>query len=751
MTKLRAGACNFGINLVGVLLFFCSMCHAQGIPAPQLATLKGATALVLVNAAEGDSSGTGFLIKREGNRGYIATNAHVVETESALRRQVRIVFNSGIPNQERTLPAEVLGEDSSRDIAILEVRSTNLPEPIKLTSEQALQETMRVFVLGFPFGEALSTNRLHPSITITTGSVTSLRLDDYGKVRLVQIDADINPGNSGGPVVDASGGLVGIATEKIDATAVGLALPPSELEEMLKGRVKEVGFHLQSNRNGVAEYLVKVVLIDPLQQVRSLSIFLATQNQVGKVQPDAQGAFGQASPIMTEFPLTIQGREASGKVTLKNNTPQDLIFLQQIRLQSADGKVKWTQPAPLKVPFAEGFNNSTAPINTPGATPGTTPAGKAGGDWLGAEPVGGAVNSGPLPSPVMAERLLLTEARTVDDATVQELNLPAEKIVANLLWSEDGKALFVLEQQGMLHKIMVPEYKETVTLSLGQESKHIALSREGLVVGLTKLQELWVINPDTLAVKKRIRVPALSGLAATPSSSQVYATFGADMLSVLDLVSGQSLSQYRASNFVAYETINGVRQKYSLMENFRFPTVTPDGKYFLCESYDCLHRLRINGKELVYDELGPEIGQNPQRIEISSDGNYVALTDGGGNAVAEDHPNLGPYTTYVYKVTALEKPVISIKSGAYPRALGFDKVAARLYAHNRISTLMVFAPSGVNQKEYNLLAPRSGAARGTGRSSQVNQILAHPGGSRVLVLSESNLYWVTLPGAAVTP
>ncbi len=319
-----------------------------------------------------------------------------------------------------------------------------------------------------------------------------------------------------------------------------------------------------------------------------------------------------------------------------------------------------------------------------------------------------------------------------------------------MLWSEDGKNLYVLEQQGVLHKIAVPEFKETVTLNLAQEAKHIALSREGLVLGLTKLQEVWVVSPDTLAVKKRLRVPALSGLAATPASSQIYATFGADMLSVLDLTSGQSLNQYRAPNFVSYETIGGVRQKFSLMENFRFPTLTPDGKYFLCESYDCLHRFRINGKELVYDELGPEIGQNPQRIEMSSDGSYVALTDGGGNAVAEGHPNLGPYTTYVYKVTDLSKPVISVKSGAYPRALGFDKVAARLYAHNRTSTLMVFAPSGVNQKEYNLLAPLRGG-RDTGRGSQVNQILAHPDGSRALVLSESTLYWVTLPGAPAVP
>lgn len=90
-----------------------------------------------------------------------------------------------------------MAEDEFRDLAILRVRSTKLPEPLKLSSPQPPRETSQVWVLGFPFGEMLATSKLHPSMTITTGTITSLRLDDFGKVMRVQVDADINEGNSG--------------------------------------------------------------------------------------------------------------------------------------------------------------------------------------------------------------------------------------------------------------------------------------------------------------------------------------------------------------------------------------------------------------------------------------------------------------------------------------------------------------------------------------------------------------------------
>jgi S1-C subfamily serine protease len=628
-----------GVLAFVLLLSVALRAHAQSIPAAQLTALKAATTLVLVGTPYGDDSGSGFLIKKDDVYGYLVTNAHVVEVEPGRRRRVSVVFYSGIPNQERVLPAEVLGEDDSRDIAILRVRAVDLPEPIKLSSTEPVQETMRVFVLGFPFGEDLATSRLHPAVTITTGSVSSIRLNDLGKVSLVQIDADINPGNSGGPVVDSSGGLVGVATAKIEETRLGFALPPSEIEEMLRGRVRGADFTPTINQNGTVEYTVVVTLIDPLQQVRSVSVFLAPQDQVGKVEPDQQGAYGQASPQMINFPLTIRGQEASGRVVLQSTSRADVPYLHQIRIESANGQIKWTQPARLLVPFARGFRAApdsgaassavtgvpgTSTIPTPGSRPGDV---RPGDDWLGTGQPGATsilVTTGAAPVPVTSGRRLLTEPQTVDDATVRYLDLPSGGLVPNVLWSADARNLFILDKGG-LHKVSLPDFGEEKTLPLTQEAKYMALSREGLLLGLPKLNQVWLVNPDTLVVSKRLRVPQLNGLAAAPALSTAIMTSEDEMLTIIDLASGQIVAQYRASGFQRPVTGGRFRSEaYSVVHEFKFPTVTPDGKYFLCESGESLHRFRIEGNQLVHEETGPRIGQNSQRIEMSPDGNYVA-------------------------------------------------------------------------------------------------------------------------------
>ena len=51
-----------------------------------------------------------------------------------------------------------------------------------------LSQAVPVFVLGFPFGDALATNQGNPSITIGKGSVSSIRKNASGKTAKIQID-----------------------------------------------------------------------------------------------------------------------------------------------------------------------------------------------------------------------------------------------------------------------------------------------------------------------------------------------------------------------------------------------------------------------------------------------------------------------------------------------------------------------------------------------------------------------------------
>src|SRR5262249_37560859 len=153
----------------------------------------------------------------------------------------------------QVLKAQVLCQVEDPDLAVLKVSGLKrLPQAIEYLQRAPLAETMRVFILGFPFGDSLAPDRANPNITIGTGSVSSLRKDGAGKVVRVQIDGALNPGNSGGPVVDGKGNLVGVAVQTIQGTHIGMTIPASELASMLEGSVGKPAIAVTPAVNGAA-------------------------------------------------------------------------------------------------------------------------------------------------------------------------------------------------------------------------------------------------------------------------------------------------------------------------------------------------------------------------------------------------------------------------------------------------------------------------------------------------------------------
>lgn len=106
---------------------------------------------------------------------------------------------------------------------------------------------------------------------------------------------------------------------------------------------------------------------------------------------------------------------------------------------------------------------------------------------------------------------------------------------------------------------------------------------------------------------------------------------------------------------------------------------------------------------------------------------------GGGNDKASDHPQTGPYSTYIYKVTDILRPVTTLSSGAYPSPVGFDKVARLLCTQNHSKQLITFSVTGVKQKEY------------FRKGGSTIQIPVHPDGQKMFVRTETGVFWVEPP------
>jgi Do/DeqQ family serine protease len=157
------------------------------------------------------SAGSGVII--DARRGYILTNAHVVEDAT----QITVTLEDG-----RDLQAHVIGTDEASDLAVLKVEPGRLTQ-ITLGDSAQVEVGDFVVAIGNPFG-------LHN--TVTSGIVSGLgrsSLSSDGSENFIQTDASINPGNSGGALVNLRGQLIGINTAILstsgDSIGIGFAIP----------------------------------------------------------------------------------------------------------------------------------------------------------------------------------------------------------------------------------------------------------------------------------------------------------------------------------------------------------------------------------------------------------------------------------------------------------------------------------------------------------------------------------------------
>nr|WP_286183773.1 trypsin-like peptidase domain-containing protein [Labrenzia sp. R4_1] len=133
--------------------------------------------------------GSGVVIRE----GIIATAWHVIEP--ATRIDVRL-------SDGRILPARMVAQDTSTDIALLRIDEP--VEPIEIAETATIAQP--VCAIGNAFGLGLS---------VTCGVVSALNVSNAGFNTVedfVQTDAAANPGSSGGALVDQDGRLVGMVS-----------------------------------------------------------------------------------------------------------------------------------------------------------------------------------------------------------------------------------------------------------------------------------------------------------------------------------------------------------------------------------------------------------------------------------------------------------------------------------------------------------------------------------------------------------
>ena len=168
------------------------------------------------------ATGSGVIVD---SKGYIVTNAHVVDKAERIR--VKLMSDPATVTYEAT----VIGADKETDLAVIKIDAKKSLPAAKMGNSDGMQVGDWVLAIGSPFG-------LEETVTAGIVSARGRSIVPQRQFQsFIQTDAAINPGNSGGPLVNMSGEVIGVTNMKITfGEGLGFAIPIESVKYFLDHR-----------------------------------------------------------------------------------------------------------------------------------------------------------------------------------------------------------------------------------------------------------------------------------------------------------------------------------------------------------------------------------------------------------------------------------------------------------------------------------------------------------------------------------
>jgi hypothetical protein len=303
----------------------------------------------------------------------------------------------------------------------------------------------------------------------------------------------------------------------------------------------------------------------------------------------------------------------------------------------------------------------------------------------------------------------------IDDLAVTPAKLDTKLLLPCLSWADaKGSAFFTADAHGVVQRISFPDLKLERVQDFERKCTGLAVSAEGVLLSFPDPQQVWLLDPRTLDVRKKIDVPGVKAVAATPASSVGVAA--GDKIYAVDLKTGEAHACTLPENA-------------SLAVGFNGPVMTADGQYVFTTGLEAMCRFKIVDGKLRYEEVSPRIahGHVAIGVQVSPDSKLVCLPSRNGNYVSKG------YGVYIYPVTTFQKAELLLDPGPHPAAVAFDSVAGSIYASGAGGPFTVFTPTGIPKKSYKV------------PGNEPRQYLVHPGGSKVLLFIDNKLLLVEVP------
>ncbi|MFF3643756.1 S1C family serine protease [Streptomyces sp. NPDC002564] len=189
---------------------------------------------ISATTGQGKSTGSGVITKSDGE---IITNNHVVAGASAIKVRT---------NDGKTYDAEVVGTDSKKDLALIQLKDASGLKPATLGNSDNVKVGDEVVAIGSPEGLTGTVtsgivSALDRDVTVATGEGQEQQQDPQGgwpfefdgrqfngdtgssktTYKALQTDASLNPGNSGGALIDMNGNIIGINSAMYSPSSSG--------------------------------------------------------------------------------------------------------------------------------------------------------------------------------------------------------------------------------------------------------------------------------------------------------------------------------------------------------------------------------------------------------------------------------------------------------------------------------------------------------------------------------------------------
>lgn len=532
-----------------IILNFVSFAADDGLSGKAVEKISNSTALLTADTDDGIIYASGYVYAKENDDLFIITRSGIFDKTSA----VNVILHGGTENELKAT-GKFISSFLPFCLSAIKVKMPDYEFEKDTESQPLLSETMPVYISGYPFAQDISPDSEKLAPSFINGAISGLDKDKAGNLLRIKIDASVSYGFIGGGLFDKEGHFLGMVTDTVPSTKIAVAVPAYIVSESFTGFPSNALIENIYKDGDKFKIKFKIRFFDPLDKIKETGIafFQKADGQNPQILSFTdckknQGPLTKAGSYHI-YPMKDQASEGFYDLEWLPPNGQASVCIQYYFLYENGEKI-YFQPSfvlldtrrSLPMP-AETADKNTIKKETPSAKD---------------------------PVPVKTGLELKKDQIPCQGFDLIKFNPRFPEFKA-FIPDKDWKSFFVVCKNGLISKISYPAFVEQCKIDLAAPTTAAALSKEGLIVAFKDKKELLLFDPESLNIKKHIKVSIpVANLCADADSDVAFASdeYGSTLL-VIDLAAGklkQTLKGIDAQNKIGFNNICLSNNKTVLM------------------------------------------------------------------------------------------------------------------------------------------------------------------------------------------